>query len=160
LTGYSSSGSPVNRFGKKQTEMFESSYKVAFSNGNQIDNEYIKQSQSDVAKDVFVETFVPSRTAQMALSNYTVMKAIIPGDSNITAGQTVNIEINSMSTSGDALNQSKKLDEYASGVYLITAVRHIIQTQGVYQTVLELAKQSLKQATSQQGNSYSGYLDA
>lgn len=160
LDGYSASGSPMNRFGKKQTEMFESSFKLAFSNSNQKNNEYINQSQSDVSKDVFVETYVPSRTAQMALSNYTVMKAIIPGDSFITAGKTVNIEINSMSTQGDAQNQQKKLDEYASGVYLITAVRHIIQTQGVYQTVLELAKQSLKQSYKTQSTTYSGYLDA
>jgi hypothetical protein len=45
---------------------------------------------------------------------------------------------------GDNKNQTRAKDEYFSGKYLVTAVRHIIQTQGVFQTVLELAKESLK----------------
>jgi hypothetical protein len=36
----------------------------------------------------------------------------------------------------------KKLDTRFSGKYLVNAVRHIIQSQGVYQTVMELAKES------------------
>lgn len=144
LTGYSNSGSASNRFGKKLSEMYDSSLKFAFSNANQIDSEYIKQSQSDVAKDIFIETYVPNRTTQIALSNYTVMKAIIPGDSGITAGRTVNIQLYSLQFGGDAENATREVDEYFSGIYLVTAVRHIIQTQGLYQTVLELAKESLK----------------
>jgi hypothetical protein len=34
------------------------------------------------------------------------------------------------------------LDKFYSGKYLVTAVRHILQSNGVYQTVLEIAKES------------------
>jgi hypothetical protein len=144
LEGYSNSGSSVNRFNKKSTEMYDGSFRLAFGNSNQVDDPYIKQSQGDVAKDIFVETYVPNRSAQIALSNYTVMKAIIPGDSGITAGRTVEILLYSLQVDGDNKNQTRAKDEYFSGKYLVTAVRHIIQTQGVFQTVLELAKESLK----------------
>lgn len=153
LTGYSNSGSASNRFGKKITEMYDSSLKFAFSNSNQIVDKYIKQSESQVGKDIFIETSVPNRSAQIALSNYTVMKAIIPGDSTITAGKTVNILLYSLEFGGNAENATRALDEYFSGIYLVTAVRHIIQTQGVYQTVLELAKESLKLKYDTQGSS-------
>ena len=153
LTGYSNSGSASNRFGKKITEMYDSSLKFAFSNSNQIVDKYIKQSESQVGKDIFIETSVPNRSAQIALSNYTVMKAIIPGDSTITAGRTVNILLYSLEFGGNAENATRALDEYFSGIYLVTAVRHIIQTQGVYQTVLELAKESLKLKYDTQGSS-------
>jgi hypothetical protein len=124
--------------------MYDGSFRLAFGNSNQVDDPYIKQSQGDVAKDIFVETYVPNRSAQIALSNYTVMKAIIPGDSGITAGRTVEILLYSLQVDGDNKNQTRAKDEYFSGKYLVTAVRHIIQTQGVFQTVLELAKESLK----------------
>ena len=81
------------------------------------------------------------------------MKAIIPGDSTITAGRTVNILLYSLQFGGDAENATRALDTYFSGIYLVTAVRHIIQTQGMYQTVLELAKESLKSSYDTQGNS-------
>jgi hypothetical protein len=38
--------------------------------------------------------------------------------------------------------QSKDKDKFYSGKYLVTAVRHILQSQGVYQTVVEIAKDS------------------
>ena len=34
----------------------------------------------------------------------------------------------------------KELDEFFSGRYLVSAVRHVIQTQGVFQTILEIVK--------------------
>ena len=142
--GYTQSGSAINRFGKRQTEMYESSLKLTFSNANQIDEEFISQKPDGVAKDIYIETYVPNRTAQIALSNYTVMKAIIPGDSAITAGRTVNILLYSLGTTGTSTQQTREKDEYFSGLYLVTAVRHIIQTQGTFQTVLELAKENTK----------------
>ena len=74
-----------------------------------------------------------------SLANHTIMKAIVPGNSGLVVGHTVNINLNSLSTDG----LSTEEDEFYSGVYLITAIRHVIQTQGVYQTVLELAKNTM-----------------
>lgn len=142
--GYEESGSAINRFGKRQTEMHEGSLKLVFSNANQAEQPYISQQPDGVAKDIYIETAVPNRTAQIALSNYTVMKAIIPGDSAITAGRTVNILIYSLGTEGTPTAPTRQKDEYFSGIYLVTAVRHILQMQGTYQTVLELAKENTK----------------
>jgi hypothetical protein len=155
--GYTQSGSAINRFGKHQTEMYESSLKLAFSNSNQIDQEYISQKPDGVAKDIYIETYVPNRTAQIALSNYTLMKAIIPGDSTITAGRTVNILLYSLGMEGTPTAATRQKDEYFSGIYLVTAVRHIIQTQGVYQTILELAKENTK--LKYQDQSYVGAVN-
>jgi hypothetical protein len=155
--GYTSSGSAINRFGKHQTQMYESSLKLAFSNSNQIDQEYISQKPDGVAKDIYIETYVPNRTAQIALSNYTLMKAIIPGDSTITAGRTVNILLYSLGMEGTPTAATRQKDEYFSGIYLVTAVRHIIQTQGVYQTILELAKENTK--LKYQDQSYVGAVN-
>ena len=155
--GYTQSGSAINRFGKHQTEMYESSLKLAVSNSNQIDQEYISQKPDGVSKDIYIETYVPNRTAQIALSNYTLMKAIIPGDSTITAGRTVNILLYSLGMEGTPTAATRQRDEYFSGIYLITAVRHIIQTQGVYQTILELAKENTK--LKYQDQSYVGAVN-
>ena len=155
--GYTQSGSAINRFGKHQTEMYESSLKLAVSNSNQIDQEYISQKPDGVAKDIYIETYVPNRTAQIALSNYTLMKAIIPGDSTITAGRTVNILLYSLGMEGTPTAATRQKDEYFSGIYLVTAVRHIIQTQGVYQTILELAKENTK--LKYQDQSYVGAVN-
>ena len=38
--------------------------------------------------------------------------------------------------------EGKKLDTYYSGKYLVTAVRHIIQSQGAFQTILEISRES------------------
>jgi hypothetical protein len=80
----------------------------------------------------------PNRTAQIALANYTIIRASIPGDPGITAGRTINFNLYTLKPT----NNKKDLDKFYSGKYLVTAVRHIILPQGLYQTILELAKDS------------------
>ena len=157
LNGYSASGESTNRLGKKQTEMYDSSLKLSFSNSGQKDKDYIKQNASGVAKDIYAETSVPNRTAQIALANYTVIKAIIPGDTGITAGRTINFQL--YSNSFDPESNNRKFDEFFSGKYLVTAVRHVIQSQGVFQTILELAKESLKSSYPSPSYSNMEYKD-
>ena len=142
LTGYDSGGTSLNRFGKYSEEMYESNLKLAFGNSTQNETDYINQDPTSVAKNIRAETFIPNRTAQLALANYTVMKAIIPGNSDITVGKTIYISLNSL-----GINDNTSMDEdtYYSGSYLVTGLRHIIQTQGVFQTVLELAKNTMSQ---------------
>jgi hypothetical protein len=90
-----------------------------------------------VAKNIAIETYVPNRTAQISLANYTVLKIKIPGDSGITVGRTINFNLLTLKPT----TQQKNLDEFYSGKYLVTAVRHIIQPTA-FQTVLEIAKDS------------------
>lgn len=127
-----------NRLGLAQNENYDASLKVVTTNSGQNNSEYIKSIPGSVAKDIGIENYVPLRTAQIALANYTVLKLTIPGDTGITAGRTINFNLLTVKPS----NELKKLDKFYSGKYLVTAVRHIIQSQGVFQTVLEIAKES------------------
>jgi hypothetical protein len=126
-----------NRFGISQNEAYDSKLKVVTGNSSQKDVAYIKQIPGSVANDIAIENYVPLRTAQISLSNYIVLKLTIPGDSGITVGRTINFDLMTIKPSN-----TKDLDKFYSGKYLVTAVRHIIQSQGVYQTVLEIAKDS------------------
>lgn len=127
-----------NRLGKTQTQSYNSVLKVATSNAGQQDSKYLKQTPGAVAKNVAIETYVPNRTAQIALANYIVVKASIPGDPGITAGRTINFNLLSLKPT----DSKKELDKRYSGKYLVTAVRHIIQPTA-YQTILEISKDSV-----------------
>lgn len=135
------SGAPFNelknRLGQSQNETYDATFKVATSNAAQQNAPYIKQVVGGVAKDIAIETYVPNRTAQISLANYTVLKAKIPGDPGITAGRTINFNLLTLKPT----DSRKNLDEFYSGKYLVTAVRHIIQPSA-YQTILEIAKDS------------------
>jgi hypothetical protein len=100
--------------------------------------EYIKQIPGSVANDVAVENYIPLRTAQISLANYIVIKLTIPGDPGITVGRTINFDLMTIKPS----TSKRLLDKFYSGKYMVTAVRHIFQSTGVYQTVLEIAKDS------------------
>lgn len=126
-----------NRLGLTQSTSPDASFKVFTANAMQSNAAYIKQVPNAVAKNVAVETFVPNRTAQISLASYTVMKMTIPGDPGISVGRTINVNLLTLKPSAT----SKGLDEFYSGKYLVTAVRHIIQPT-VYQTVVEIAKDS------------------
>lgn len=128
-----------NRLNKTQNENYEGNLKVVFGNSNQANAPYIKERIGSVAKDIFIENYVPYRTAQLSLANYIVAKLIIPGDSGISAGRTIEFNLPRM---GVEENGQKELDSYYSGKYLVTAVRHVLQSQGAFQTILEIAKEN------------------
>ena len=127
----------TNRTGQTQSQSSEGVLKLAFGNSNQSKVSYIKQ-QGGVAKDIFIEDFVPNRTAQISLANYTTLKAVIPGDPGITAGRTINFDLLTLKPD---LNIREK-NKFYSGKYLVSAVRHSISSGGAYQTILELTKDS------------------
>ena len=128
-----------NRFGQTQNQTAEAKFKLTTSNSGQTKASYIKQQPGSVAKDIAIENYVPNRTAQLSLANYIVVKLTIPGDPGITVGRTIDF---SLMTIKPTLNE-REPDKFYSGKYLVTAVRHIIQSEGIYQTVLEIAKDSL-----------------
>lgn len=128
----------TNRLGKTQSTSPESVVKVVIGNSDQYRVPYIKENTGSVTNDIFIENFVPNRTAQIALANYTVLKIVVPGDPGLTAGSTIEFNIYSLQINGD----NRELDKFYSGKYLINAVRHILQAQGIYQTVLEISKES------------------
>lgn len=140
LNGKSILNPSTNRLGVKQNKASDSVTKVVISNANQADAPYVKQAPGSVAKDVYVETFVPNRTAQIALSNYTLVKLMIPGDPGVTAGSVINFSL--MTTKPTSTTREE--DKFYSGKYLVTAVRHILGDGGSFVSVLEIAKDSNK----------------
>lgn len=136
------SGAPTNivknRLGVAQDQSYNANFKVSISNSNQTNVKYIKDREGSTIKDMFIETIIPMRTAQLSLANYTVLKLSIPGDPGITVGRTIQFDVLSLKPT----DKEKGADKFYSGKYLVTAVRHVIQAQGVYQTVLEVAKDS------------------
>lgn len=145
-----------NRLGLTQNQSYDSRLKVMTTNSNQTNLAYVKEIPGSVAKDVGVENYIPLRTAQLSLANYTVVKITIPGDPGITAGRTIDFNLLSLKPS----TNKKELDRYYSGTYLVTAVRHIITSAGAYQTVLEIAKDSSPTAYAGINNNSIEFRDA
>ena len=124
-----------NRFGDELNQSSQAVLKLVFSNYNEATTPYIQQSEGSVAHNIFAETYIPYRTAQLALANYTRIKISVPGDSNITVGAVVNFSLGSINPN------VTDPDAFYSGNYLVTAVRHLISNR--YITVLEIAKDSV-----------------
>jgi hypothetical protein len=113
--------------------------KVVVSNPEQNKVSYINSIPGAVTNDAFLENSIPNRTAEMTLANYTVIKIAVPGDPNLVAGCTVNVNLYSLV--GE--DEDRELDPFYSGKYLVNAVRHVLQpSNGMYQTFMELAKDS------------------
>jgi len=127
----------TNRLGVAQNKNYLGTLKVATSNKDELQVPYISARPGSVAKDIFIETYVPLRTAQISLANYTKIKLTIPGDPGITVGRVITFNISSL----DPLNSNPQKDKFYSGNYLVTAVRHIFTTSELV-TMLEIAKDS------------------
>jgi hypothetical protein len=127
----------TNRLGQSLTKAAEGVFKFMTSNPNQSSVGYIKEKQAGVAKDIYAETYVLQRTAQLSLASYNIIKLTIPGDSGITAGRTIELNLPTIQPT----EKKRELDKFYSGKYLITAVRHSI-TVNQFTTILEIAKDS------------------
>lgn len=149
------SNSLRNRLGLTQYQTHEATLKVALSNAGQNEAGYFKEIPGSIAKNVNIETYIPNRTAQIALANYTVVKITIPGDPGLTVGRT--IEFNLMSLKPET--NEKQLDKFYSGKYLVSAVRHIIQPNK-YQTVIEITKDSVPNNYQEINNSSVDFKEA
>lgn len=123
-----------NRFGDALNQTPQATYKFVLSNYDQGDSEYIRKNDS-VQRDIMAETFIPNRTAQIPLLSYTRIKISVPGDPALTVGRIINFSLLSKNPN------NREPDDFYSGNYLITAVRHMV-TLNEYKTVLELAKES------------------
>ena len=116
--------------------------KLMVSNSNQQTQQYISNNSDYVSNDFFVEKTSTYREAQISLLNYNRIKIVVPGNSDLYVGRLLNIDIFGMDAQTmDASSPTREQDTYLSGVYLITAVRHIVNVNR-YITVLELSKDS------------------
>jgi hypothetical protein len=116
--------------------------RVVASNFNSKNSPYIKNIDNGegLSQDYFVQQTLSLRLAQTALANHTKLKIVVPGNTRLTVGNLVSFNyFKILLGTGD---NNRELDNTYSGTYLITAVRHILQSSGVFQTVLEIVKSS------------------
>jgi hypothetical protein len=147
LNEYSLIGNFKNRLGRTLTASSDGNFKLSTGNSGQSENEYLVDK--DPTKDIFVEDFVPNRTAQLAKAMLTTMKIVVPGFAGLMVGQVVEVFFPSTQTLGDSGTIVRSEDKKYSGRYLITALRHVIQpSASAYQTILELSKDSGKEGVT------------
>jgi len=152
LNKYALTPTLKNRLGKSATESYESVVKVVTSNAGQKKAKGISDQPWAVANDIFIENSLPYRTAQMALSHYSRVKISLAGDPNLTVGMVVDVLLPS-NRGGDGTGYNNgEVDQYNSGRYMITAVRHIIDSNRRYETVLEVVKDSFASSVDTYSN--------
>lgn len=132
----------VDRFGKKETDYPESTTKILPSSSVTGNDAYVKQKDTGGANAFnitpnYVENTAPYRYAQLGLINFNRLKIVVPGDPYITIGKMIFVHF--PQTAKDD-NGEKMLDRFLAGRYLITCVRHILDQENTYVTVLELVK--------------------
>jgi hypothetical protein len=130
-----------NRKGDSANTTYNSVIKIATTNtGQSTYNSYIKSNSPDI-KDTFVEKRIPYRTAQLSHINMVRFKISVPGDPLLTVGMVIEFNVPELRTMEDG---GRIWDIYYSGRFIITAVRHIINQENKFVTVLEISKESLK----------------
>jgi hypothetical protein len=118
--------------------------RMVTSNSNQKKQPFIAGKPNSVGNDIFVETFMPNRVAQIALANYMRIKITVPGDPNLAVGKLIDFQIYTATPSDYTTikNKSNRTpDPLYSGKYVISALRHILRNNS-YITVMELCKES------------------
>ena len=145
-----------NRFKDTANKTFNAMLKLTTTTtGDSTYSSYIKSHQPSI-KDINIETTVPYRTAQVPHINENKYRLMIPGDPLVTVGQVITFvlpEIASQRT-GDKLP-----DKYYAGNYLITAVRHRIDVENKFLTIVEISKESLPHPYVEPNNNLAAWIN-
>jgi hypothetical protein len=136
LNSYPLVDNSTNRLGDQINKTADANLKLVFSNFGNKDLPKIAAAPGSTSNDIYAETYIPFRTAQLALANYTRVRISVPGDTNLTVGKVITFNLASRKPG------SKVLDRYYSGNYLVTGVRHLISLTE-YKTILEITKESV-----------------
>jgi hypothetical protein len=148
LNSYGLTSDYKNRFGKTVSDTTDAVVKVATSNAQQRNHPLIKNdpaAYATIAPNIDIETYVPYRTAQLALANYTKLEFNIPGDPKLKVGDVVEVLLPSLSNRAPNAPDSIE-DPYYSGYYLIAGIRHMLDLRGTYVCVVEAIKDSVTKA--------------
>jgi hypothetical protein len=144
LNNYGVTSDYKNRFGKSVSDTTDAVVKVATTNAQQRNFPLIKNdpaAYATIAPNIDIETYVPYRTAQLSLANYTKIEFNIPGTPNIKVGDVIEILLPSLSNRINEKTNSID-DPYYSGYYLISGIRHMLNRRGTYLCVVEGIKDS------------------
>lgn len=130
----------TNRKGDAANTTYDGVLKTVTTNtGQSIKSQYIK-SHYPGTKDINIEIRIPHRTAQFAQINAIKYKVTIPGDPKMTVGNVIEMLIPDLVVND---KNGRDKDKYYTGKYLVTAVRHKIDQENKYTTLMELSKESL-----------------
>ena len=133
-------GNSKNRDEKSVYDVYDSNYHFSLTNKNQSQINYRNTVYRET--DTNVEKILLQRESQLNLLNNIIIDSCsVPGNMAFSAGYVVDIDIPGF---GVNTTTERDLDPYLSGNYLITNVRHMITPSGGHQTILSLAKNSLK----------------
>lgn len=145
-----------DRFGKSINEYPETSIKIAPTNGSQVDNDFTKDNEG-VVKDFYYEYTIPYRTAQLSLLGLNRFKLVIPGDPNIAVGKIIKLKI--PQTAVDPNKSIQFIDRFSSGLYIVTSIRHIINQNNSFESIIEVRKDSYDSDTTNINSSSAGLID-
>jgi hypothetical protein len=136
-------GSIENRLGKKPNENYDGVFKTVNSNFRVRFAEWYKNDPSGVANDIMAEVFIPFRTAQIKLASYSRVRLLVTGDPQLSVGKIIEVILPSnISKDGTKKENKSEKSLFNSGKYLIIGVRHVIDINLKYETILEVAKDS------------------
>lgn len=121
-----------DRFNKKHNEVPDTVLKMGFR-----------------TKDNRVEITVPHRYVQLRLASAIRLKVAVPGDTNLTIGMVVYIDLRAPGpVQASNTEPVKKIDKFYAGRYLITALHHRIDQEQNFETTMELCKDSYVSSVS------------
>jgi hypothetical protein len=146
--------SATNRKGETMNQT-TGSVKFCISTSGQRENKYIK------GKEVPINEYSPEKTMSIRSSQLSLMwsnriKILINGDIGLTVGMVVEFDKPEISYNNPE-SKEKTSDPIYSGKYLITALRHIINQENRFTTVLELSKDSYPNKTYKFDNTNPGW---
>lgn len=139
----------TNRFGDK-IDSTPGVHKFCITTTGQNQNKYIKDKKITVNENRVEET-VPLRTAQLALFCNNRFKLLIPGDIEMTIGRVIIFNLPEIAYNNKS--RTKTEDEFYSGKYLVTAVRHMVNQDGKFYSVIEICKESFPSQYGSYNNS-------
>lgn len=144
-----------NRKGDTLNTTYDAVLKVVTTNTGQASvNQYIKSHQSSI-KDINVETTIPYRTAQIAQINAIKYRVLLPGDPLLTVGSVISLNLPELRPT----DRGRELDKYYSGKYLVTAIRHKVDQENKFLSLVELSKESLPTAYDTVDNTIPAWKD-
>jgi hypothetical protein len=138
LNKYNFETDSTNRFDKTSQDT-TSMVKFVMSTLGQSEHPYIKNKNITINENK-IENTIPFRVAQLALLNSNKMKLVIPGDVNMTVGLVIQFNLPTLSRKEFGEDE---FDQFYSGRYLVTGIRHIIQQESKFITVVEICKDSI-----------------
>jgi hypothetical protein len=149
-------GNSKNRDNKSVYDVYDSNYYFSLTNKDHSQINYRNTVYRET--DTNVERVLLQRESQLnLLNNIFIDSCTVPGNMAFSVGYVVELDLPGFTVNSQS---NRELDPYLSGNYLITNVRHVIVPSGGHQTILSLAKNSLKTSVGFSDSSSENFIKA